>query len=93
MASKPVCNDDIACCIEGQRAVTCDDEVEALGVTPGLKQSTVSGLLNGHPLKLLSREPEEELKASAPSAVGLFNHSLPLLWRDDCLRLKSVAAC
>ena len=90
LASKPVCNDDILrVVIEGQRAITCDDEVEALGVTPGLKQSTVSGLLSGHPLKLLSREPQEELKMLKRLRQWAYSITPTLtLWRDDCLQLE-----
>ena len=90
LASKPVCNDDILrVVIEGQRAITCDDEVEALGVAPGLKQSTVSGLLSGHPLKLLSRAPEEELKVLKRLRQWAYSITPTLtLWRDDCLQLE-----
>lgn len=85
-----MCNDDILrVVIEGQRAVTCDDEVEALGVTPGLKQSTVSGLLSGHPLKLLSRAPEEELNVLKRLQQWAYSITPTLtLWRDNCLQLE-----
>jgi len=85
-----MCNDDILrVVIEGQRAVTCDDEVEALGVTPGLKQSTVSGLLSGHPLKLLSRAPEEELNVLKRLRQWAYSITPTLtLWRDNCLQLE-----
>jgi len=85
-----MCNDDILrVVIEGQRAVTCDDEVEALGVTPGLKQSTVSGLLSGHPLKLLSRDPEEELKVLKRLRQWAYSITPTLtLWQGNCLQLE-----
>ena len=61
LTSKPSFDEDcLRVVIEANRVITCDDAVEALGVKPGLKQSTVSGLLSGQRLQLLSRQVEQE---------------------------------
>jgi len=79
--------------IEASRVVTCDDEVEALGVTTGLKQSTVSGLLSGHPLQLLSRDREKEHQTLKRLRQWAYSITPTLsLWRDDCLQLE-ISRC
>ena len=79
--------------IEASRVVTCDDEVEALGVTTGLKQSTVSGLLSGHPLQLLSRDREKEHQTLRRLRQWAYSITPTLsLWRDDCLQLE-ISRC
>ena len=49
----------------------------------------MSGLLSGHPLKLLSRAPEEELKVLKRLRQWAYSITQTLtLWRDDCLQLE-----
>ena len=62
-------------------------------MTTGLKQSTVSGLLSGHPLQLLSRDREKEHQALKRLRQWAYSITPTLsLWRDDCLQLE-ISRC
>ena len=90
LTSKPSFDEDcLRVVIEANRVITCDDAVEALGVKPGLKQSTVSGLLSGQPLQLISRQTEQEQRALKQLTQWTYSITPTLtLWRDDCLQLE-----
>ena len=94
LTSKPSFDEDcLRVVIEANRVITCDDAVEALGVKPGLKQSTVSGLLSGQPLQLISRQTEQEQRALKQLTQWTYSITPTLtLWRDDCLQLE-VGRC